>query len=154
MEEKDKQIVVISDAKPVRKWRHNKRFRVLFTSILLVVLLTVCVLLVANKKSGRSDSQSQKLTTNITHLQKTSSCDAGLKQIEPKATAIESSKSYTLAARETGLNYLMNCNFVQRNPNKALNYADALNSLYVQSKNTQAQAQLAQFVNYIKNYGH
>jgi hypothetical protein len=150
MEENQDQIVTSTrQLKPARsRWRTKKT---LFRG-LAIIIIGVAVLAIIH--FTHQPSSSQKLSSKVTELQKKSLCSDGLKQLGPQVATYENSNKYSDSARETALNYLVNCSFLVHNNQKALSYAAILDKLYAQDGNTQKQQQLAWLINYTKNYGH
>jgi len=140
--------VLKPDQKKARKKRLIKIGLVVAVAIVIVAALYFFVF--GNTKSTRS----RRLAGTVTHLKNThSTCQDGLKKLQLDAQKLENSTDYTNAAREQGLNYLMQCDFLTGNNQEGLKYATLLNQLYVADNNLQKQAQLAQLVKYIQNYG-
>jgi hypothetical protein len=118
--------------------------------ILLAALAIPGYLYIHNQRSTRSNG----LIKNINDAEHSSRCSSGLKKIAPIGPKLANSSQYTLSAREQGLNYLINCEFINGNTKLALSYADQLNSLYSQDHNAQKQQDLSELVLYIKSYEH
>jgi hypothetical protein len=127
------------------------RKRIYKLSILVVIVIAVGGYLLLHKNN---QTQSQKLVSQVSHLQSKSYCSSGLKQLSPEANKLENSGAYSLPSREQALNYLMTCYFAQGNTGKALSYASSLSTLYKKDNESQKQAQLTQTIEYMKSYGH
>lgn len=150
MEAEDKKPRVI---KPSEIKVRRKRALLYGSGIVLAIIIIVVLGLFIHKEVKKHNSTN--LVSTVSHLENTGVCSSGLKQLSSTEPALANSTQYNDAAREAALNYLISCYFEAGNTTKSLAYAAQLDTLYAQDGNkTQQRAQLAQYVTYIKNYGH
>lgn len=113
-----------------------------------IVILLVAGHIIQNAMRSR---RSHNLTLQINNLEKSSTCDQGLKQINPLAGKLSDSNQYNNATREQGLGYLMSCNIISGNKQAALNYANELIDLYKQEGASSKAQEVSQYTKYIES---
>jgi len=156
MEAEDTQPRIMkTDEKKPRFKRFSRRTWIIVVAVVAVIVLLAVLIPYVNRKAH--ESRSTKLINTVhTVGDGKHTCTDGMKQLGNIGPNLTKAGYYSTAAREAGLNYVMVCTFEAGKTSQAINYATTLHHLYVQdgSKNALKDAQLEQFVSYMKSYGH
>jgi hypothetical protein len=153
MNAEDKQVTVGDTTGDKLQIKHAWR-RILFGVIALVVLAAIAFgvqRVLVPPKTARSN----KLISQVKGFEDGKhTCKDGLPVIDQSSYDLINTTNYTQQARETGLDYLVKCSFIQGNSQQALSYATQLDQLYAKDGTASApkRLQLKQLVTYIKNY--